>query len=115
MNFLLTIRHAITGLEQNFHNHQDLANFLHRVGAEIDNWEGADKHGDLPPPTPEVVAEVAAAPVAAPVEAPAKIDASSLPAGIAQTEQPQGGAVFGGTPTVAAPATEAQPTGAVFG
>jgi len=61
MNILLTIRHAISGLEENFHDHQALANFLHRVGEDIDNWMGVDRHGPLPEPTPEVVAEGAAA------------------------------------------------------
>ena len=56
MNFLLTIRHAITGLEQNFHDHQALSNFLHTVGDDLDNWIGHDAHGELPPP------EVAEAP-----------------------------------------------------
>ncbi len=65
MQFLIPLRNAVTGEEKNFHNKQQIADFLASREDDAD-WEGHACLGQLPEPTP--AGEVPVEPV--PVETP---------------------------------------------
>jgi len=70
MQFLIPLRNAVTGEEKNFHNKQQIADFLASRDDDAD-WEGHACLGQLPEPTP--AGEVPIEPV--PVETPEQAEA----------------------------------------
>lgn len=77
MQFLIPLRNAATGEERNFHNKQEVADFLASREDDAD-WEGHTCLGKLPEPTPAGEDPVEPVPVETPEQAEAlKVEAQA--------------------------------------